>query len=296
MLAKKRSMTELLLNRYQNRSLTGVDFRDFVDEVFGLLPKGTDKQALRDSIRNLVGQKLTGQLLDETCWRLAGNIKRLKQTRAVPPWSVQRYPEWVPAQIIKVRLQRGGKRGLEFGHEITFRILAGTSCPNLIVQWWSRNKFRYLAHNRDEQGNGFGFVRVFRDKPSPYEYHYPNEFVTLRCLLLIEPECCDVEGPNFKEISHSSGTSAWNRVQQKYRARIEAPYLCIKKLSRDMLCHQCPFGLDVCRAATHSKTYQLRPCSQCNDAKAVHDPADKLNSVCVDCVECNIVHPKNEED
>jgi hypothetical protein len=288
-------MVNRLLPRYRDRRLKGDDFDEFVEHVLESLPKGISRKTLLDSIRHLVGQKLTAHLLDETCWRLAGNVKRLKQTRAVAPWTGQKHPEWVPVQIQKVRLQLGGRRGTEIGHEVSFRVVAGTSCPLIITQWWSRKKSRYLAQFKDEQGNGFGFIRAWPNQPTPYEFKDPKQLVTLRCLLLIEPKLCDSEGPNFHEIAHSSGTTKWNKEQQKFRARLEAPYLCCKEMPADIPCHQCPVGLDTCRASTHARTHEWRVCPQCKE-EAWHDPADKIHGICVGCVEYNIFHDDEDED
>lgn len=243
---------------------------------------------ISESLRTLAGQRGTRELLDETCWRVLGNEPRLLDGMPALPWTRQASAEWVPVQIIRVRLARGGKRGEELGYELHFQVLAGSSCPRLIVQWWSRRRAHYFATRKEEDGgNGWGFSRSRPSRRgttlSPYPYSDPRQFATLRCYVRIEPELCD-EGPNFRSLMFTSNTREWNHEQQKYRARLTKTYECPQGFDRSLACYQCPVGLDRCRAAVHPVTYEYRVCKQCGQERP-HDPADRKHKCCVECVE-----------
>ena len=126
---------------FKDRVVRGEDFDDLVDLAMKYLPKvkvkpDEDRKAktelyrgtVAESLRYLAGFKLTMKRLDDACWRLAGNVDRLGRFRAALPWHTQPWAEWVPAQIIHVTFQKGGRRGVELGHELTFQIMAGASC------------------------------------------------------------------------------------------------------------------------------------------------------------------------
>ena len=259
-----------------------------------MLPSGISEYQVTESLRNLAGVKLTRKLIADTCWRLCGNIERLRQHQNVPPWSKQKYSEWVPAQITRVRLQRGGKGQSQLGSELTFRILAGTSCPLMVIQWWSPKRLAYVATKKDENGNGFGFARQRYGKPCAHPYDHASQFTTLRCWLFVESEHCTPEGPGFREIGHSSGTTNWNMEQQRHRARQTAKYVCPSGFGSEVRCHLCPIGLDRCRAAVHSKTYAMKKCMECG-REGWHDPADRVHDICIECVRRKILHREEDE-
>jgi hypothetical protein len=209
----RQKLIQRLTPLYQNELIVQETFLSLVRDLAQLLPDSIVTDVITDSIRYVVGQRLSAKELDELCWRLAGNLPRLKQRRAVPPWNRQPFQELVPAQIVKVQLRRGGLQRGELGHEITFRILAGTSCPLKVHKWWSVRASRFMAYFRDANRHGFGFARSRGEEVSPYRYEDPRQFMSLRCLLLIDPELCDLkDGPGFQEIYHTSATMEWNRV------------------------------------------------------------------------------------
>jgi hypothetical protein len=197
------------------------------------------------------------------------------------------------AQIVKVQLRRGGLQRGELGHEITFRILAGTSCPLKVHKWWSVRASRFMAYFRDANRHGFGFARSRGEEVSPYRYEDPRQFMSLRCLLLIDPELCDLkDGPGFQEIYHTSATMERNREIRRQRARLEPGYECPHDMPPTLACHQCPVGRDRCRAATHAETYELDDCPQCGMENWFDPAIAGANSICIACLERNILYPK----
>lgn len=296
----RQKMRDRALLKFRDQTLKGETFNDLIDMLWEMLPKTVLREIVYDSVRYLAGVKLTASVLDTVCWRLAGNVERLSKRRVVPPWSRQAFPEWVPAQITRVRLRRGGKQGRELGYELLFVVLAGTSCTLEIRQWWSFHKCRYLSRYKDPQGNGFGFTRPpgQSKRSSPHQYMDARQLVTLRLMLLIDPKLSD-EGPDFKDIAFSSAITKWNHELQKYRARLQPEYACPFEVPLPQTCYECPVGLDHCRAATHNKTYEARPCAQCQSQAASFDPENKTAKFCVSCTEHNVYFPpeeKNDDD
>ena len=275
----------------------GKDFEAVVSAICEHLPKQVPWDIVFESVRYMVGQQMTGDLLREACWRLAGNVTRLKQHRAVQPWVVQRHLEWVPAKIDRVTLRRGGRRGAELGHEFLFQVLGGTCCPANLTQWWSLKKQRHMAKFRDHKGHGFHFSRRGSDNATAipkYRYFNAHQLVKLRCMLLIDPDFCDEDGPGFREIGFTSALSAWNIEQLKRRARLDAKHTCPMNFPRSSPCHKCPIGLDRCNAATHSATYVFKLCKKCGKEE-YHDPADRAHEICARCVEAAVIKPEEED-
>ena len=98
-LALRRDLRQHLKSDFQDKVAEGERFDIFVDDVAEKLPKSIARDILYESLRHLAGEKLTKELLDETCWRLAGNIPRLTRHRPVTPWNNQHVEEWVPVQV-----------------------------------------------------------------------------------------------------------------------------------------------------------------------------------------------------
>ena len=272
------------------------EIRDLERALLARLPMKVNEGTVRESIRLLAGTRVTFQELDETCWRILGNVPRMTAGTIVRPWTRQTHGEWVPAQITRVRLARGGKKGHELGYEMYFRVLGGTSCPALIEQWWSRKKCAYFAtrHNEDMTPNGWGFSRRSRSRRDgaavpKFPYLDARQFVNMRCYVFIEPEL-SAGAPQFRRIMFTPSVSEWNREQQRYRARWETQYACVFKFPRSLPCHQCPIGLDQCRAAVHRKTYVIKQCNQCGLEDQPHDPVDLYHTCCVECVEKAILN------
>lgn len=291
-------MRTRVLDSYRDLILVGDDFNKLVDLLWSHMPSKVVREVVYESVRYLAGTKLTYKIVDDLCWRLAGNLERLGQRRAVPTWKRQQYYEWVPAQITKVKLRRGGRQGAQLGHDVTFKILAGTSCALEVKQWWSFKKSRYLARVRDEKGHGFSFSKPPRDSDQISLHLFLNarQFVALRCLLLIDPTLCDDDGPGFKELAFSATFSAWNLQQHKQRARVEPQYTCPFEFGQQHHCFNCPVGLDQCPAAVHNKTYRFKPCKQCQNEEAFFDPEERVSKVCVDCTDHNVIKPPGESE
>lgn len=231
---------------------------------------GLRQEIVEESLTPLLGTAPTPETWKETAHRLAGNAVRLRNHRVVLPWNLQRFDEWVPAQIMRMRYERGG-RG-KMGVTFTFKILAGTPCPKLIFQFWSLKKCRYLSTR-------FGFERWRGREPPKHFYESPKQFVTLRALLLIDSGLSERE-PYATEIEFPPSLEDWNKRQIHRRTRLD--FKCPQDYPRTLKCHDCPIGYQNCPAGTHPQDYSIEPCPRCGEQEAFFD-ADLPDTMCLDC-------------
>ena len=262
-------------------------FDSFVHDIWQTLPEAVCRTVCWDSVRGLVGSTLSADVLEQTAWRLAGNLEELKSRKPVPVWARQALPTWSPAEIESVKARPGGRRKRQPGYELSFRLLSGFCCGLVATQWWSSKKFSFLARYKNTKGHSFGFTRPTRQSltalPSKWPYHHPMQFVGLRCLVLIDPSLC-IEGPGFHEIDFVSVTSTWNRKIHQSRARIDKDHVCPHGLgsSAQQPCHSCPIGKRSCPMAVHPQTWTLKECRRCNQTHW-HDPVEDGGKVCRGC-------------
>lgn len=282
------------LSRFLGRRLKGQTFLDFATALKDAISEKLVVLDFIESSRYLAGKKLVLADLDQLCWRLVANEDVLRRGSPVLPWRQQAHKEWVPVQITDVRWRLAGRRGTDRGCDVEFRVLAGSPSAMTIRQWWSMRKFYHMVRFKDEQKLGFGFSRPARDTSDvlpPYLFGHPRQFVTLRCMALIDPELSSIHGPDFHTIAFTPALASWNATQHRFRARLTAKYGCPMGYSREVKCYQCPIGLDTCRAATHNSTYAERECPSCKQVM-YFDPDDKIHRVCVDCVERQSLTPE----
>lgn len=280
------------LESFVGKKISGPRFDKFVFAVYDLLPGKIEYDVLRESLRSSAGLMMTRQLLDQTCWRLAGNIQVLQQFRPVYPWARQKYREMVIAQICDVKLVRGGKKGRELGHSLSFRILTGSASALKTSQWWSLRKAHYMARFKTDHGYGFKFPAPHRELVIPSTFKDTKQYYGMRCILILDPKMSDEDGPGFREISHSASTTAWNADMIKQRQRV-AGYECVAGFPQTVECFQCYIGRDRCGAATHSTGYIKKACDKC-EKETWFDPSDTFSKFCLSCTRNAVL--KNEEE
>lgn len=269
----KNALAEVLTFEFEGKIINGSNFDRLLAVVRDGLSGEANGQALYDSLRHLINQPMTAQVIEETSHRLAGNMPRLRRRRAVSAWHVQRIYEWVPVQIMAARKQRNN-RG-ELGSLLSFKFLAGTPCPLTVLQWWSLRKCRfiarYLGYSKPPPRNA--------KYPAKYPFTTPEQLVTLRFLALVDPIRSEKE-PVFTSLEYPGSLQAWNRKQ--IRKRFREDYLCPEGQPRSFPCHLCIRGYSTCAAGTHRLDYVVKPCSTCGNEQAVWDK--ELSTKC--CVNC----------
>lgn len=280
-LSDRNDLTEQLRFDFEGREITGPHFELLLERVGEFFKGRIDPAVLQDTVRHLAGTSPSAETLKATAHRLCGNFRRLAADgRAVPPWVVQKFREWVPVQIMNVRRQRlkSGKLGGVF----EFRVLAGTPCPLTVRKWWSLGQCRYWATKH------FGFSRPpgqsVQAKPAKYPFMTFEQLVGMRLYVLMEPELCGHQEPMFgQHVKVPPSVAAWNKELLRHRFRIDPGYGCPQEYPTVFPCHRCMHGyLGTCPVGTHPYDYELKPCAQCGKDKAPFDPA-RGDAMCVNC-------------
>jgi hypothetical protein len=271
------------LSPFISTTLHGPSFISFVDQLHESMPDNILKTTVYNSVKSLLGKKMTRKLLVDTCWRMAGNLPALARHRPVTQWLHQAFFEWVPAHICDVRTIKQSK---QFVNIFTFQSLAGTVVPKKLTQTWSLKKTQYLATYRNEKGLGFGFNRSRingrGEQRSQGLFLDVRQFYGLQCFLLLDPKRSQ-QDPFVIEIGHSHATMAHNRQLIMGRDRSQTP--CLKGFPETYECFRCPFGTDQCVMATHLLTYKKCKCKQCKQLSFI-DPLE-IDHVgfCITCAD-----------
>ena len=269
----KRDKLTKELTPFLGHKVIGETFQSIVDRLHKALPVGVLRETVLLSLKHLLRSELTPNIALATCWRLAGNLERLKDHKPVPEWRCQHELEWAPAQVTDTKVFRKFKK---FEFHVEFLVLAGTATNMQVFQKWSYKKLQYLATYRNEFGHGFGFGRHRLNRRGEelgkLLFMDVKQFYGLRCFLLLDPERSRDE-PVASEIRNTAATMAYNRQLLKGRDRTVTP--CVKGLADTQECFTCPYGKDFCEFATHKLSYRVGICPAC-DQKGFFDPADRV--------------------
>lgn len=265
---------ESILLRYLERQLIGEEFKDFLQKLLQMLPKGILIQVLRSSILDLAGRMLTVETLDRTAWRIAGNIERLQAGHSVPIWNRQSTDEYVPLQVVRVLQTRRFNKDYA---DLWFQVLAGTPTSMVIQKSWSRRFCSAVASR-------FGFSRPWHSIP----FRDTRQLFGLRCYGLIEAAKC-AAGPDFEQVwltddeerIRPDSIYKYNVRLLKMRLRESNRFECPKGYPASLLCHTCVIGQEECPVAVHPKTYVQRMCPACSEL-SWFDPA-AVSRVCLAC-------------
>lgn len=278
-----------LVTGFNHCTPRGEEFTRLVQTVLAFLPKEFTRDESRrsfveDSLRHLAGRRMTPELADDTAWRIAGNVPRLKY-RPVPPWQVQRIREWVPLAVTAC-WRRKVRQSL--GSTYTFRVLAGSPCPRRVRKWLSQGMCRLLAC-----GAGFEVRRHLREVRYPYQA--PQQLVGFRLYGLVDPALCGrdpgftfplaVDGTGRVRLEQRvfpSGVRAWNRLQLRRTFRVDPGFTCPQGHPPSFPCHFCPVGYLECEAGKHKHNWTSGFCQRCQRADSWFDE-ELPSDVCVDC-------------
>jgi hypothetical protein len=272
------------LTQFLGRTMVGADFQAFVDALHNKLTVSSVpvlREVVKNSVKDVLKKNLTEDLLRNVCWRIAGNLSKLRAQEPAPEWTIQWETEWVIAQISSVYTVG---RGRKVSHNLTFEIQSGSPTLQKINQKWSAKKIKYLAKHRNDKQLGFGFGRSRTNSKGEQLgtllLQDVRQFYGLRCWLLIDA-ALSTEEPFAVEVGHTSSTMGYNRDLLKLRDRSHTA--CSKGLPSSQECHMCPYGRDKCKAATHAQSYVLKQCKLC-EAKQFFDKEDlEFPEYCVNC-------------
>lgn len=288
--ALHRRLTAALADGYAGREIDPALFQEVVDAAHRAMgayvsPEASNavfvRDALVETLADLAGRTPARADWVAACWRLAGNVLRIVREHPVPPWVRQGYDEWVHAQFVSAAPRAGF--GGRPGHLFTLKVLTGSPAGTKATRFYYDSTGPAIAHQLgfDRPPNPRSLSRSRR--PIGRQFRHPAEFVSMRLEVLVEPQYCTRDGPGFKDTRVDDLDRDWNREQMSYRDR--PPGRRDHCLAGDFTlpCHRCPFGLESCRAATHARDYERRPCPACGNARAWFDPAAVRQDVCVDC-------------
>lgn len=243
----------------------GDELRALADSLRENLPQGISRDTVFESVRYLAGSVLTAQVGMELCWRLAGNLRRLKAGTLAAPWTSQNINEWVPLQILRAspgRNQRG-----KIGYNYDFRVLAGSPCPMKIRAFWTRELIRLMTTR-------VGFSRWHS---GPYPFHHGEEMVGLRLLGELDTLRSQYS-PTFYEVAVTGSFQKWNRDNVlKVRCRVDP---CPREFIH--ACRQCAVGYAECPASTHRRDYVQQFCHKCGQEDVWYD-LDLSTERCMNC-------------
>jgi hypothetical protein len=249
------------LANFANKLFDADTFNSFVDVLQGYFKANVSGIALRNSAAALASTTPTIADLRMLFWRLAGNVHKLKAGYPILPWVIQREPEWMPLQIVDVRLLRNVKGAVVA--EYTCRVLAGSAAGMLVKRTFTRKTCAMLAKDM-----GFGDRyriakqnRTGKRKRTVHPFSSFADFVGLRFYGLFDSETCDSK-PKFWHVSAPPSAKSYNRQILKQRARID--FTCPFGYTHS--CSLCFVGYDSCPVATHPRTYSLGQCSVCKES------------------------------
>lgn len=231
--------------------------------------KDIDEDIIVKSVRGLAGTLLSKKELSAVAWRLAGNIRRLRNCSPVLPWGQQLRPEWVPAQVTKATLR--WTKAKRLGATFHLQFMAGSPCPLAITQFWTHGFCSMFSKQ-------LGFTSSWGQMP----YRDPRQLVNLRLFVKVVPELCETQ-PGFHEVKAPSGCVRWNRQLLSMRYRLNpAMFVCPAGYPVEHPCYLCPVGMNDCDASVHPLTFKQRRCPRCRNEQAWFDPASQ-RKICVDC-------------
>lgn len=256
--------------------LTADRFEALVRSVARLLKVPEDP--VRLSLLSLAGKRWTEEQLQVSLHRLAANWKTLFEGKPVYPWVQQTRLEWAAVQVLRVfpKLTSKGKPGAK----IRLRFLTGTPAGKVINRWFSLKECRQIARR-------IGFSRppsVFSREPVKYLYRMPDDLVTLRFFVQLEPALSS-EIPGFRTTGTNASVKSWNSEQLRHRFRSSPRYPCPRELPRSFPCRNCSASLADCRASTHGEIWKVIDCSVCRKAQVLAYPED--TAICVRCRRLN---------
>ncbi len=206
----------------------------------------------------------TNDAIRNIAWCIAGNVKPLREGKAIVPGVFPKRPTYVPIQINAVNDYKTFTGAIR--NRLSARVLAGPGCPNTFEFTWSKNHTTYLA----KHPKGLGFNTNAADKP----FLSPKQLVGCRLYVEIQKAEDQLRTLRYKV------TGSMRKYNEKLiDARMRRGFKCPNKYKHH--CHDCHIGYDECPLGTHRLNHILKECSKCKQ-KERHD-IESGDTVCVKC-------------
>lgn len=230
------------------------------------LPSGISYDVLFESVRHLAGTTLTRTQAVELAWRLAANLKLLRNQIPVLPWAGQVDDEWIAFQIL--RMERVRNDFGKLGYYVTSRALTGTLATMLVNNFWADSAIYVVALE-------LGFTRA----GGKYPMANAMQLVGLRFAGLVEASRSRGR-PTFFHVRCPASMQKWNRdTVLKLRLRV-GDAKCPMNFAHE--CHRCAIGYERCIGSTHLRTYVSQDCLVCGEFAQAFDPED-YRGICINC-------------
>jgi hypothetical protein len=299
----RKKIMEGLSPEYHGYSYLAEGFDDLVNHVSSLLPK-VKREIVYKSILTYAGVALLDPVLEELSWRLAGNIKRLKDDICVPVWTAQTEDEWVPVQVQSVHRFRIGvakqveepEQKPEEGEEkqvfsrgasiLKLFVLGGTPAGHTFEKFMTDKSCFFIRKDLGFSLYASSSGDLYSDPKPSHPMSDVTELTRMRFMALFTPEVC-LKNLFGMQIACTSGLQKWNQALMKKRQRegFNCPFNYPLPAHP---CYLCSKGGDVCQAACHRKTYTQKPCAKCKKKNRFFDP-EREGSVCIDCLNNQLV-------
>lgn len=260
---RRNNIAAFLTSNYLNQPITADNLYAITNELLNMLPSTVVATAVFDSVRVLSGTTIDRRFAQEFAWRLAGNVDRLVDGHPVSPWTRQLEDEVVPVRVERVVPTR---RRQDFGFLFYCRVLAGTSCPMQLNQFFSARSCKILS-------------RVVGFSNTPWGAHQyggvGQHFTNLMFFAHILAER-SYDRPAFQNISISSSMLKANKALLDVRCRTKP---CPTGFEHP--CANCHIGYNECSYAVHPATFVEQHCRSCNTLSFFD--SDDPGIMCVNC-------------
>ena len=263
------------LHRYKDMRLENETWRAWFSTLRRCIPSSVTLTTLSSTALPWAGQTWDQTIANQFCYMVSGQMYKMRQGEPARRWSATRRPEWCAAQIISMRRERVGQSA---GWEPTLKLLTGSPSGMQTSAKWTRKFCRYLSSRL-----GFSQRWPSPDRPAFRRYRSPEELVSLRVWVLLDPEDRSTS-PAFNQVACTGTLLDWNRTKMDQRDRLKPGFTCPKNQPARLFCWQCPFGFVECKAATHKMNYEFKDCVSCGTEDRAHDP-EQSTSMCISCVE-----------
>lgn len=248
------------LRQFAGCPMAGDTLQSVTDIIRSTLPSSVAESVVRNSLGNVIGATLTEQTLDAIATRFSAQYDLVSTGKPLQLDIEELENFWAAAVVADAWYKwRNGKYGIA----VSFRLVTTPAAPDIVQQWWSRQKADYMTNYRNEKRIGFGFgrFRVGRtgENPRGLPYVHPKQLVGLRCFLYLSGRR---DGKwRSTTIRHTAATMKYNTTLLRNRDRLFTP--CQIDIFYKEDCWTCPIGLDVCGLATHPMTYVDTACVKC---------------------------------
>lgn len=264
-----------ILKPYVGTDVSKEDFRTFTKKVLTALPRDLSIENIQASIAHLHGRPITQTVVNETAWRLAGNVEALRAGEVVTQDVAIRRQGWCALQVVAVKpilMNPKSKDKRKRGSLLNIFVMSGHAAGCRIEKFFSLSHLKYLAKE-------VGFTPPFKN----YPYRDEREFFGLRFGGLFLTSLVKDNKPGFSEVCSTPTMISWNKDMFKRRKR--EGFACSLEMHHEQLpCFRCFMGAESCSAAVHQKDFEKDVCPFCG-LESMFDPESPGYSLdmCVNC-------------